>query len=128
MAILKDIENRDDIILLIDKFYSRVIADDFIGYFFTEVIALDWDKHIPVMYDFWETTLLGKMKYKGNPMLKHLELNKKEPLVPAHFHRWLTHWETTIRENFSGRKAEEAIKRANQIAELMKFKIQQHPT
>jgi hemoglobin len=89
-------------------------------------VKLDWDKHIPVMNAFWGTTLLGKMKYKGNPMLKHIELNEKEPLGAEHFERWLFLWENTIRKNFNGTKAEEAIKRARQIAELMKFKIQQH--
>lgn len=123
---MKDIQNRADIEFLIEAFYKRVIIDDLIGYFFTKVIKLDWDKHIPVMYDFWETILLGNIKYKGNPMLKHIELNKKETLNAEHFDRWLSHWKNTINENFVGVKANEAIQRAKQIAELMKFKIQKH--
>ncbi len=86
---LKDIQNRSDIEFLIDEFYKQVIHDDLIGHFFTKVIQLDWAKHIPIMYDFWETILLGNMKYKGNPMVKHLELSKKEALKPKHFERWL---------------------------------------
>lgn len=123
---MKDIENSHDIKFLIDEFYNQVIVDDLIGHFFTDVVKLDWDKHIPVMNDFWETTLLGKMKYKGNPMLKHIELNRLAPLQAEHFDRWLTLWESTIKENFQGSKADEAVKRARHIAELMKFKIQQH--
>ena len=125
-GVLKDIQNSQDIKILIDEFYKQVVTDDLIGHFFTKVVELDWDKHIPVMYDFWETTLLGKMKYKGNPMLKHIELNEKESINPEHFDRWLDLWVTTVTKNFKGIKAEEAIQRAKQIGELMKFKIQQH--
>lgn len=123
-TILKDIETRADIELLINEFYKGVIEDDVIGFFFTKVVKLDWKTHIPVMYDFWETTLLGNMIYKGNPMLKHIELSKKEPLKAKHFKRWLSLWETTIRENFEGKKAKEAIQKANQIADLMLFKVE----
>ena len=125
---LKDIENSQDIKLLIDEFYKQVVGDDLIGHFFTKVIPLDMDKHLPVMYDFWETTLLGNMKYKGNPMVKHIELSQKVPIQPEHFERWLALWERTITENFDGTKTEEAIQRAKQIAELMKYKVQQHST
>ncbi|TRX52072.1 group III truncated hemoglobin [Fulvivirga sp. M361] len=123
---MKTIESREDIELLVDEFYKRVIMDELIGYFFTQVVRLDWNTHIPVMYDFWETTLLGNIKYKGNPMLKHIELDKKEPLTTGHFDRWLSIWESTIKENFMGEKADEAIKRATQIGGVMKLKIQQH--
>ena len=122
---MKDIENREDIETLINKFYKRIVSDELIGHFFTKVVKLDWEKHIPVMYDFWETTLLGQIKYKGNPMLKHIQLSKKETLTPAHFDRWLAHWKKTIEENFSGNKAKEAIQKANQIGGLMQFKIKQ---
>jgi len=123
---MKDIEDRQDIKLLVDAFYKEVVNDDLIGHFFTKVIPLDLDIHLPVMYDFWETTLLGNIKYKGNPMVKHIELSRKEPLNPEHFERWLSLWGTAVTENFDGPKAKEAIERANLIAELMKFKVQQH--
>lgn len=124
--ILKDIENRADIEFLIDEFYKKIITDDLIGHFFTKVIVISWEKHIPIMYDFWETTLLGKMKYKGNPIVKHLELSKKQQITTQHFDQWLYYWEKTINKNFKGQIANDAIKRAKQIGELMKFKLQQH--
>jgi len=123
---MNDIKNREDIEFLIDEFYKQVVKDDVIGFFFTQIVKLDFEKHIPTMYDFWETTLLGKMKYKGNPMVKHIELNDKEPLTSIHFERWLQLWEETLSKHFNGPKAQEALKRAKQIGELMKFKIQQH--
>lgn len=122
---MKDIENREDIELLIDAFYQQVVKDDLIGFFFTKVVKLDFERHIPIMYDFWETTLLGNWKYKGNPMVKHIQLNEKEPLSSEHFERWLQLWEDTLSRYFSGPKSEEAVKKAKQIGELMQFKIQQ---
>lgn len=122
---MKDIENRSDIERLVDKFYGQILSDDLIGIFFTEVVKLDQKIHIPIMYDFWETALLGKVNYKGNPMLKHIQLNDKKKLEPEHFERWLFFWENTIRENFTGPIAEEAINKAKSIGELMKFKISQ---
>ena len=123
---LKDIQNREDIKLLVDSFYQKIIQDDLIGHFFNGVIEIDWDKHYPLLYDFWETTLLGNIKYKGNPMLKHIELSRKHPIRPEHFERWLAHWKSTVEKNFVGTKADEAIQRATLIGELMKHKIQQH--
>jgi hemoglobin len=120
---MKDIENREDIQFLIDTFYKDVVKDEKIGEFFTTVVALDWQKHLPIMYDFWESMLLGAGKYRGNPMLKHIALSQKKPLKPDHFERWLSLWASTIHSHFQGKKAEEAISKAHQISGLMQFKI-----
>ncbi len=54
------------------------------------------------MYDFWGSVLLGTNAYKGNPMIKHIQLNEKTPLQVAHFQRWLRLWEETVNECFEG--------------------------
>jgi len=122
---LKDITTRADIELLVRSFYEKALTDDHIGFFFTKVAAIDLEEHLPILFQFWETALLGAMTYEGNPMLKHIELNRKSPLKPDHFDRWLELWCTTVNEHFSGEKASEAIQRAQQIAGLMKFKVEQ---
>ncbi len=109
--------------LLVNEFYKKVIPDPFIGPFFTKVAHFSWDVHIPIMVSFWETILLGATTYKGNPMIKHIELNKLSPLQQSHFERWLTLWRETINENFTGQKSTEAINRATTIAQLMQNKI-----
>ena len=53
----KDIETRNDIESLVDHFYEIVKADDVIGYIFTDVAQVNWKKHLPIMYDFWENAL-----------------------------------------------------------------------
>lgn len=122
---MKDIETRDDIEFLVKRFYEQVLHDPLIGHFFTEVVALDWETHIPLICDFWASNLLDARKYRGNPMLKHLALNAKSPLEPGHFARWLLKWEETVRDLFSGPIADEAVGKAQLIAGLMKYKIGQ---
>ncbi len=120
---MKDIENVNDIEFLVDEFYQKVIIDELLGRFFTIVVNFEWEVHIPIMVSFWETVLLGKASYKGNPMNKHIELDKLSKLEPVHFERWLELWKATVNENFIGEKAAEAIVKAETIAKLMQSKL-----
>ncbi|HMR42362.1 MAG TPA: group III truncated hemoglobin [Saprospiraceae bacterium] len=122
---MREIRSREDIEFLVDTFYKKVLDDEVIGYIFTEVAKLDWDSHMPVMYDFWETMLLGNMLYKGNPMLKHIALDQKEKLTAQHFDRWIQLWRETLENHFTGEKATEAIQRAEMMRQLMQYKIEQ---
>ena len=122
---MKDIQTRKDVETLVDKFYKKVLKDEVIGVFFTKVISLNWEVHIPTMYNFWESMLFGKATYNGNPMLKHMLLNKKKELKPEHFERWLSLWEQTAKENFEGEKCREAVSKAKQIGGLMELKVKQ---
>ena len=47
----------NDIKLLVNSFYDKVKADTVIGYIFNDIAKVDWEKHLPVMYDFWENVL-----------------------------------------------------------------------
>lgn len=120
-----DISSRADIELLVDTFYKKLLADELIGFFFTKVVVLDWDLHMPTMYNFWEGILLDVHNYQGNPMLKHMALDKKAKMEPIHFQRWLSHWEVSVYQLFEGSVANEAIKRAKQIGDLMQYKVEQ---
>lgn len=119
----KEITSRADIEFLIDTFYKKVVIDPTIGDFFNTIIVLDWAVHIPIMYDFWETVLLGNMKYKGNPVMRHIELNRKAALTEIHFSTWVALWRETINEHFEGKKAAEAIDRAEKMEKLLLAKI-----
>ncbi len=123
---MKDIENRKDIELLVNKFYDKVNADDKISKFFNEIVKVDWNLHLPKMYDFWETLLFGKKAFKGNPMLVHVLISRQEMIEQEHFNQWLSLWRATIDENFKGKTAEMAYQKAQQIASLMAFKVKQN--
>ena len=120
---MKDIENRTDIILLVDRFYSKVQDDQTIGPIFTQVAHVDWSHHLPKMYDFWESILFGKAIYKGNPMLTHFTLNDKAPLKTEEFNTWKTIFYEVVDELFVGENAETIKQKAQSIADLMHFKI-----
>jgi hemoglobin len=120
---MKDIQTEADIEHLVDSFYAKVLVDPVIGYIFTEVVQISIEKHMPIMYSFWNSVLLGKTNYKGNPMIKHIELHRKNPLLKNHFDTWLALWHATVRAHFQGPNADMAIGRANSIAGLMQHKI-----
>ena len=120
---MKEIKTKQDIIILVDAFYKKALTDLEIGYFFTEVMKINLEKHLPKLYNFWESILFKKASYSGNPMMKHLEINKTSQIKPAHFDRWLFLWQETVEELYTGELATEAINRANQIGQLMQFKI-----
>ncbi|WP_343744379.1 group III truncated hemoglobin [Chitinophaga sp.] len=121
----KQITSRADIQLLVDSFYEKVKTDAVIGYIFQDIAQVDWGKHLPVMYDFWEQLLLDSNRYGRNTMAPHFALNQKIPLQPVHFDRWILLFETTVNELFTGEKAELATSRAHSIKDIMQFKMQQ---
>lgn len=123
---MRDISTSEDIVQLVDGFYAKVLKDDLIGHFFTEVVQISLEKHMPVMYSFWEGILLpGHTPFRGNPMVKHIELSRKSKLLPEYFERWLSLWSETLDALYAGEVAEEAKRRAKLMGDLMLFKIGQ---
>jgi len=123
----KDIENRDDIIRLVNTFYDKVKPDETIGYFFNRVVDVNWEKHLPVMYNFWENIIFHVGSYSGNPMKHHISLHQKSPMKKEHFNRWIQLFNETVDELFEGEHAEQAKQRALSIATVMQINIAQLP-
>lgn len=119
----RDIESRLDIESLITNFYDEVKRDPVIGIIFTEIVPLDWDHHIPLIVDFWETILLDKPVYKRNAMDVHYKLNNIYPLKKEHFDSWLSLFYATLDRLFKGPLVELAKKRSRDIAGLMMYKM-----
>lgn len=119
----RDIESVDDITQIVSDFYTEAMKDETIGYIFTDVAKIDLPHHIPKIVNFWEGVLLNGNNYRGNPMLRHIELSEKSALLSKHFERWLVLWKTTIDSLFSGEKAELAKYRADLIAQTMLYKL-----
>ena len=111
-----DIIQRSDIELLVNKFYDKVKDDSLLGPVFSHV---DWPKHLPIMYQFWSSMMLGEQSYRGNPFQKHIHL----PIAAEHFDRWLSLFISTVDEIFSGEKAEEIKQRASSIATLFQHRL-----
>lgn len=118
-----DIKNRQDIKILVDAFYGKVQTDATIGYLFTKVANVNWEKHLPIMYDFWDNILFHSGNFEGNPMMKHRILNQKSPLTETHFKHWNKLWKKTVDDLFEGPKASEVKIRAQSISKMMMNKV-----
>jgi hemoglobin len=123
MDIKKDITSRAHIELLVATFYEQVKKDDTIGFIFNRVVTINWEHHIPLIVDFWESILLDNPVYTKNAMEVHYVLNKKMPLQKAHFAQWVTLFCTAVDDLFEGKTAALAKTRAKSIAALMQFKM-----
>jgi hemoglobin len=119
-----DITSRKDIELLVDTFYEKVRNNPELGYIFEDVAEINWGTHLPRMYSFWASILLGDHSYSGNPMQKHIALSKLTTITDKEFSMWLTLFRETVDELFSGKSAQEAKVRADNIARLMLHNIQ----
>lgn len=110
--------------VLIDEFYTKVRQDAVIGPIFNDIAKVNWEHHLPVMYDFWETILLDTGKYSRNAMEPHFRLNEKVKLLPVHFARWKQLFFETLDEHFEGEKVKEAKLRVHSIAGIMQLKME----
>ncbi len=115
----KDITSKEDIILMVNEFYEKVKLDDTIGAIFNDKLGDNWDKHLPIMYEFWAQMLLGDGDYHRNPFEKHLSL----PINKGDFQQWIKLFFETVDELFEGEKATEAKTRAESIARVFEFKL-----
>ena len=113
MPATHDITDSSDIRTLVDTFYEKVNRDELLGPIFNDIACVDWPEHLPTMYRFWESMLLGARTYQGAPFPKHAVL----PVAQEHFERWLALFAQTVNENFTGPKSEEAKGRAVCIAD-----------
>jgi hemoglobin len=101
-----------EIATLVDTFYAKVRLDPDLGPIFNAIID-DWPHHLCLLKDFWSTVLLTTGRYKGDPMMKHLQLS----LAPEHFERWLTLFAQTAREVLPPRHAQLVIAKSERIAQ-----------
>lgn len=120
-----DIQGRDDIFLLMQKFYTKLLADDSINYLFTDIAKIDLEHHLPILTDFWESILFQKNTYGRNAMQPHIVLHHKSSLTKSHFDTWLNYFNTTVDELFEGDIAFLAKQRALSIATTMQLKLGQ---
>lgn len=121
----KDIENRNDLLLLMIKFYEKLLADNSISYLFTDVAKINPDHHFPVLVDFWDSILFHSDTYRKNAMQPHMDLHQKSPLTKHHFDTWLRYFKESVDELFAGDNAFIIKERATSIATVMQIKSHQ---
>lgn len=117
----KDIIDIEDIKVLIDDFYDKVRKDELIGPIFLEKIPGDWQPHLNKMYAFWNAALFGVPGFRGNPLARHAPLK----IDRQHFDRWLELFYETIDHRFKGDIADDAKRRADLMANMFLYRLQQ---
>ncbi len=110
---MRDIETREDLETLLTEFYKIAAIDREIGHHFA---GLNLETHLPIIVNFWEKILFGKLVYFGNPLAVHQTLHGKSPLEFEHFQRWFEIFSQTVDELFAGKTADDAKLRAKMIA------------
>lgn len=105
----------EEISTLVDRFYAKVQLDPEIGPIFNETVE-DWPTHLALLKNFWSTVMLTTGRYKGDPMMTHLQL----PLEPNHFNRWLALFAETANEVVSPAAAATIIAKSERIAHNFK--------
>ena len=113
---MKKIESKEDVELLVETFYQKLIKDELISHFFSE---LDLKEHLPRVVQFWSFILLNEEGYNTNMMEKHIKLDLNE----ASFDRWLKLFHETVDQFFVGEKADLAKQRSTLIGWTMKMKF-----
>jgi hemoglobin len=103
---------------LVDTFYAKVRIDPDIGPIFNAIVG-DWPHHLATLKDFWSTVLLTTGRYKGDPMMTHLQL----PLDADHLDRWLALFAETATEVLSLDHATLVIAKSKRIAQNFKAGI-----
>jgi len=121
---MNDIQNREDVALLVRTFYSKVRTNDELGPIFNKAIT-DWEHHLEYLTDFWESQLFRKNLYEGNPLKKHVAIDKanNNQITNDLFGLWLQFWIQTLDELFKGEKVDLAKNRARNIAGFLFMEI-----
>lgn len=118
-----DIQTRADLSLMLEAFYKKAFKDELIGRFFTEVVPLDLEEHLPVITDFWEAIVFGRHTYRKNVMAVHQHIHQLSAIEKQHLDRWVQIFYQNVDEFFEGEKANLVKHRAASIAALMNMKL-----
>ncbi|MCW3074346.1 MAG: hypothetical protein JWP69_1415 [Flaviaesturariibacter sp.] len=120
---MRDIESREDIEAVLKAFYTKAFLDREIGFFFTEIIPIHLETHLPQIASFWETVLFATKGYHKDVMAVHRHIHHLSAITKAHLDQWVLLMIATIDEHFSGTKAELMKQRARSIATMMNIKL-----
>lgn len=122
---MKDIETREDLLLIMEKFYNKLLVDDTIKHFFTETttVSQHLPEHFETLATFWEQALFLRGGYFKNMIEIHKKVHNQSPFSGEHYKTWLKHLFTTLDEYFSGPKAEQMKTMSQSMATVMQIKF-----
>jgi len=112
---------REHIKKLVIHFYQKVRNDEMLGPIFNDVAKVDWDHHIPLICQFWNSIMLKTNEYHSNAYRKHVILGEKTNLTEAHFTRWLMLFQEEAFKHLPPEEAQLIIDKATMIASSLKI-------
>ncbi|MCG1036538.1 group III truncated hemoglobin [Polaribacter sargassicola] len=119
-----DISSREDIKLIITKFYDQLLSDEKMIPFFEEIVANNHlEEHLNVISDFWNDILFDTNTYANNVMKKHVDKNAFVTFKKEHFVLWVSYLFKTIDTYFEGEYVQNMKNRAKSIATVMELKL-----
>ncbi len=124
---MKDIETREDILLIMREFYEKLLVDKTISFFFTKITSINkhLEDHFDILATFWEQSLFMKGGYSNNMFQIHKNIHEKQPFSKEHFEIWINHLYNTIDTHFQGKVAEQMKTNALSMATVMQIKFLQ---
>jgi hemoglobin len=123
---MNDIESREDILVIMRQFYNKLLADESISFYFTNITDVDQhlEHHFELLATFWEQSLFMKGGYSNNMFQIHKELHEKHKFTKDHFDTWLKHFYNSIDAHFAGTYALQMKTNALNMATVMQIKFQ----
>lgn len=118
-----DVTTRAQLETMLAHFYEQALQDEVIGFFFTRVVPLEMEKHLPVITDFWESVVLGTRGYGKNVMAMHQHIHQLSAIRKEHLDRWVQLFTASIDSHFEGPNATLMTQRARSIATMMNLKL-----
>lgn len=119
-----DIQTRNDLHLIVDKFYQKLLVNKELKHFFIKFNNPETLKaHLGILVDFWDNVLFYSGTYQKNAMKPHLEMNLITPIKKEHFKTWLMLFNESVDSHFKGENATVIKNRALSIATVMELKV-----
>lgn len=106
---------------LVIHFYQRISEDELLGPIFNDVAQVDWEHHIPLLCQFWNSIMLKTSEYHGNAYMKHVLLGKQVAVQGEHFNRWLTLFQQEAEKYLPAQAAAKIVQRAELIGNSLKL-------
>lgn len=118
-----DILVADDIATVIQHFYQKVKNDPQIGFYFSDVVPIQWDRHLKQMCLFWENILFHTGEYEGDPIETHRRVYQIHPTTTKDFEQWMKLFTGTVDALYEGKNVEKMKSHAAAIASIMMQKM-----
>lgn len=112
---LPDLDSVEQIDRFVRLFYQRLLTDDTLAPYFTDVAGISLASHLPLISAYWQKMLLGDSRYQRHTMARHRQLHARRALGGAQHEAWLGHFFAVTQAHFSGPKTDQARRIAARV-------------